>query len=165
LGRVALFAGDTRRAAALLEESRACFETIRVTFGTAWVFTTLGHVRHAQGTYHEAAYLFRKSLTLAVELDAKQVMAEGLEGVASVVGVLGQAERAARLFGAAHAYCRYPNLLLDRTVHRPNAVWVAEIVRSQMTKTHVFTARTRRNDVADLDIAVGHDDAVDEEFH
>ncbi len=59
----------------------------------------------------------------------------------------------------------YPYLLRDVVIERPNQVWCAEIVRSQMTKTHMFTARTHGNDVADLDIAVGHDDAVDEEFH
>ncbi len=98
-------------------------------------------------------------------------------------GVQCSAKRVARLMRLAGLQVRRPRRthtttdsrhalpvaenVLDRAFDAPapNRKWAAEIVRSQMTKTHVFTARTRRNDVADLDIAVGHDDAVDEEFH
>ena len=39
-----------------------------------------------------------------------------------------------------------------------------EIVCPQMTKTDLLAARTGRDDVADLDRLVGHDDAVDQQF-
>ena len=42
--------------------------------------------------------------------------------------------------------------------------WGVEIVQSQMTKPRRLTARADRHDVADLDLVIGHDDAIDEKF-
>jgi hypothetical protein len=46
---------------------------------------------------------FWQGLTLAQELGDRQFIAESLEGLAGVAGAQGQAERAARLWGAAEA--------------------------------------------------------------
>jgi hypothetical protein len=42
--------------------------------------------------------------------------------------------------------------------------WQVEIVFTQMTKGGAFSRRTGRQDVADLDLAVGDDDTIDQEF-
>ena len=42
--------------------------------------------------------------------------------------------------------------------------WSAEIVGTQMAKADGFGARAGGDDVADLDVAIRHDDAVDEQF-
>ena len=41
--------------------------------------------------------------------------------------------------------------------------WGIEIVQAQMTKPRVLAARAGRDDVADLDLVVGDDHAVDEQ--
>lgn len=43
--------------------------------------------------------------------------------------------------------------------------WVIEIVRTQMAKTDVFVLRRRGNDVADFDLVVGDDHAIDQQLH
>jgi hypothetical protein len=43
--------------------------------------------------------------------------------------------------------------------------WHVEIVCTQMTKPHVLTGGRGRDDVADLDVAVGDDHPVNEQFH
>lgn len=39
--------------------------------------------------------------------------------------------------------------------------WVVEIVCTQMTKTNMFAFGTGRDDIANLDVAISHDNAVD----
>jgi hypothetical protein len=41
--------------------------------------------------------------------------------------------------------------------------WAVEIVCTQMTKTNVFARRAGRDDIADLDVAIGNDDPVDQQ--
>src|SRR5262249_47190396 len=42
---------------------------------------------------------------------------------------------------------------------------LVEIVCTQMTKSHLFAGRRRRDDVADLDVAVGDHHAVNEQLN
>jgi putative transposase len=44
---------------------------------------------------------------------------------------------------------------------RPNEAWVTEIVCTQMTKTNVFALRGRRNDIANFNVVVCNDNAID----
>ena len=55
----------------------------------------------------------------------------------------------------------YPYLLRHITAGYPNHVWGIEIVCTQMTKTHVLATCAGRNGVANLDVAVRHDNPVD----
>jgi transposase InsO family protein len=41
---------------------------------------------------------------------------------------------------AAHAYCRYPNLLLGRTLHRLNEGWVADLTYVRLPTTFLYLA-------------------------
>jgi len=59
-----------------------------------------------------------------------------------------------------HEFPRYPNLLKDLVIARPDQVWVCEIVFTQMTKTRVFAIGTGRDDVANFDFVVSHDYAI-----
>ena len=45
-----------------------------------------------------------------------------------------------------------------------NQTWLSEIVCTQMTKTHVLGTRTGGNHIANLDVVIGHDDPIDEQF-
>jgi len=48
--------------------------------------------------------------------------------------------------------------------HAARRHWGIEIVQTQMTKTGVLPTRASRDDVANLDLVVGHHHAVDEQF-
>ena len=43
--------------------------------------------------------------------------------------------------------------------------WVVEVVFTQMAKPYLFTLCAGGNDIANLDLAVGHDDSVNEQHH
>jgi hypothetical protein len=64
---------------------------------------SLGTVAHRQGDDARAETLLTESLTLSRDLGARDLMAEGLLNLCQVAVTRGQAERAARLGGAAQA--------------------------------------------------------------
>jgi transposase InsO family protein len=41
---------------------------------------------------------------------------------------------------AEHAYCRYPNLLLSRTLHQLNEAWVADLTYVRLPTTFLYLA-------------------------
>ena len=47
----------------------------------------------------------------------------------------------------------------------PNPLWVSEIVFTQMTKTDVFAARVSRDDIANFDLGICHNNPVDQKFN
>ncbi len=55
----------------------------------------------------------------------------------------------------------YPYLLRGVAITRPNQVWSTEIVCTQMTKTDMFAFGTGRDDITNLDVTIGHHNAVD----
>src|SRR5579875_429294 len=59
---------------------------------------------------------------------------------------------------------RYPYLLRGLSIARVNQVWSTEIVCTQMTKTDLFAVWLRWEDVADLDLVVRNDHAVNEQL-
>jgi hypothetical protein len=63
----------------------------------------LGWVALLRGDSERARALYAESLGLKREVGDKLVTPEPLEGLASVAGARGEAERAARLFGACEA--------------------------------------------------------------
>jgi tetratricopeptide (TPR) repeat protein len=56
-----------------------------------------------QGEYDRARTSYQQSLTLCKELGDRMIASESLEGMACIAAAEGEAERAARLFGAAKA--------------------------------------------------------------
>ena len=79
------------------------------------------------------------------------------------LGIAGKApERKPRTTDSGHAYPRYPNLVEGLEVTRPDEVWVAEIVHSQMTKPAGLAGRPDRERITDLDVVPGHHDPVDQ---
>jgi tetratricopeptide (TPR) repeat protein len=101
LGLAARARGQYRRAAALIEESLAQFQDLRV-LGME-VLTSRGLVALDEGDYRSATASFAASLALLRTATPMWVVAAGLEGMAALTAEQGQAERAARLFGAAEA--------------------------------------------------------------
>ncbi len=73
--------------------------------------------------------------------------------------------RRARTTVADPAPAPAPNLVArDFAAPAPDRAWIAEIVCTQMTKALLLAAGARRDDVADLYLAIRDDDAVDEEL-
>jgi len=63
---------------------------------------------------------------------------------------------------SAHGYQTYPNLLASARLTGLDQAWVAEIVCTQMAKTHLFAGRGRRYHVANLHLVVRHHDPINQ---
>ncbi len=103
LGLVALRDKDHPGATALLEESLIGFRAMGNRWGVALVTGNLGIVALDRGDLTRAADLLRESLTGLQEMGDRWGVATLLEGPARAAAALGQAARAARIFGAATA--------------------------------------------------------------
>jgi predicted ATPase/DNA-binding SARP family transcriptional activator/DNA-binding CsgD family transcriptional regulator/Flp pilus assembly protein TadD len=103
LGHVALLRGDAERATALFEETLAKDREVGETQGIASSLINLGLAALARGDHGQATGLLVESLTLLREVQNKLDMVECMEAIAGVAGAQGQAQRAARLWGAAQA--------------------------------------------------------------
>jgi DNA-binding CsgD family transcriptional regulator len=107
LGREFLLQGDCERATALNEEAVALCRERRggLVAGLGehaqTALNNLGWVALVQGNHERANALHVESLALSEELGDKLIAAESIEGLACAAGTRGEAERAAKLFGAA----------------------------------------------------------------
>ncbi|MBA3636819.1 MAG: tetratricopeptide repeat protein [Rubrobacteraceae bacterium] len=81
--------------------------------GVAEVLLELGRVAHAQGNEVRALTLCRESLVRSQKLDNKTQIAFCLTTLAGVIQALGDAARAARLFGAAEKLLQSLDAVLD----------------------------------------------------
>ena len=103
LGWVLMQQGDYARAQALLEESLRRLRELGDRTGMVLPLGRLGWLEFERGNYREASRLLREGLVLAHELGRKQYIVAWIEGLAAVATAEGEAQRAARLFGAAAA--------------------------------------------------------------
>lgn len=106
LGNLALLAwsqGDLDLAETLLEETRAFAEQHGDDWSIAILTAHLGRIAWDRGQYARALELFSESLAMARRVGDQGMIAEGLEGVAGTVGMLGNPAGVARLWGAAEA--------------------------------------------------------------
>jgi predicted ATPase len=103
LGWIALEDGDHRRAARLLHQSLALVRQLGDRRGIAMVLTGLGWAALDGDDARQAAVDMRESLVLFADLGSTIDICLCLDGLAAVASLDGTAERAARLFGAAHA--------------------------------------------------------------
>ena len=104
LGYILLLEGDYERGAALNEEAAALLKERDYKGGSLELaLDNLGWAALLQGDYDRARTSYQESLTLCKELGDKWIASESLEGMACIAAAEGEAERAARLFGAAQA--------------------------------------------------------------
>lgn len=103
LGEVTRQRGDEECAVVLYEESLALFRDLGDRYGLAMALMNLGMVVHHRGDFARATALLEESLALWQALGEKGNIAECLEGLAGVAAGQGQADRTARLGGAAEA--------------------------------------------------------------
>ena len=102
-GEAALAGGDLAGAARYLEEAERRQRAQSFAWGLSETLRYLGDLARARGDLDAALGCYRESLALAGERGDPLWAADALDGVAGVAAARGQAERAARLFGAAAA--------------------------------------------------------------
>jgi DNA-binding CsgD family transcriptional regulator len=93
--------GNDAQAARLCEESLALRREMGDKGGSAHTLVILGRVALAQHQYQQADTYYKESLVLCRDLGEKEGIALALEGLAGILGALGQARSAARLVGTA----------------------------------------------------------------
>jgi len=103
LGRVALRQGDDTGARAYCEEALAVARATGDELFIAEALAQLGTVALHAGDSGQATALYQQSLTLIWTRGYRECIAEDLAGLAATARLLGQPERAARLFGAVEA--------------------------------------------------------------
>jgi predicted ATPase/DNA-binding XRE family transcriptional regulator/Tfp pilus assembly protein PilF len=101
LGNAARYQGDHAAARSYLEESLHLQQEFENKRGMAYSLINLGHVARDQTSYEVASVRYSEALTLLAEIGDKGIIAECLEGLAGVDGMLDNPKRAATLFGAA----------------------------------------------------------------
>jgi predicted ATPase/DNA-binding SARP family transcriptional activator len=117
LGELARLQGDYARAEAQYAQSLQLYEALADRRGIAALQHNLGCVALFHEDTAEAHERFLRSLAGYRELGDRSGMAAALAGLAGVIGLQGQAEQAARLFGAAYAAraaMRVPFIVPDR---------------------------------------------------
>jgi non-specific serine/threonine protein kinase len=103
LGDLARFLGDYERARKFHEQNLEGFRELRGRFALAWPFLNLAWVSLHEGDYRNAKALFEESLILSNESRNKGNTTLCLAGFASVLGMTGKPQQAARLFGAVES--------------------------------------------------------------
>jgi DNA-binding CsgD family transcriptional regulator/tetratricopeptide (TPR) repeat protein len=124
LGYVALLQGNYERATTLSEEALAVARKL----GNAGVeilpeaLVNLGLAALDQGDHERATVSFKEGLALAQEVGIKASVINALEAMATLAGTLGEAPRAAHLWGAAQAAREATGIALppgERALHEP----------------------------------------------
>jgi predicted ATPase/DNA-binding SARP family transcriptional activator/DNA-binding CsgD family transcriptional regulator len=122
---VAVLQGNYERATALYEEALAAAREL----GNASVeiipeaLVNLGLAALGQADYQRAVMSFKEALVISQNTERKSTIINALEGMASVAGALGEATRAAHLWGAAEASREVTGIALppgDRALHEPH---------------------------------------------
>ncbi len=107
LGNLAMLAwsqGDLDLAESLLDETRAFAQQHGDDWSMAILTAHQARIAWDRGQYAQALDLFSESLSGARHVGDQGVIAEGLEGVAGAIGMLGNPAGAARLWGAAEVF-------------------------------------------------------------
>jgi predicted ATPase/DNA-binding SARP family transcriptional activator/DNA-binding CsgD family transcriptional regulator len=96
-----LLQGDYERAMALNEEAAALAREQGDKYRLHYSLDNLGWAALMRGDHRHARASFRENLVLCQELHDKLIASESLEGLACILGARRNAERTAKLFGAA----------------------------------------------------------------
>jgi tetratricopeptide (TPR) repeat protein len=104
MGEINMILGRTDQAKTLLAESIMIQQDLKFFNGDpAWTFHRMGRVARLQGEYEQARNHYIEGLRLAQKYNSRQSLAWCLAGLAELVALKNQPEKAVRLFGAAEA--------------------------------------------------------------
>ncbi len=131
LGDTCFRMGDTRRAATSWEEGLGLARNLGDPFLIAWSLGGLGDVARLHAEYERATGMFRESLSLAQSSGDKFGPPFVLEALGLVAAALGNAKRAARLWGAAAAWREAINEALPSNYQRDYAASIDQ-ARTQL---------------------------------
>jgi putative transposase len=85
-------------------------------------------------------YGYRR-LTAMLRREGQAVNAKRVRRIMAALGIIGAAPaRRVRTTDSTHAFPRYPNLVAERTVERPEYVWVADITYVRVRTEFVYLA-------------------------
>lgn len=101
LGITCALTGDLARAAELLPTALQMQRAMNATMSIGWTLQYLGMLAFQQADYGRAGQYFVESLEAAPQGGAQFVVPLSLEGIAGVLSMRGQPQRAAQLLGAA----------------------------------------------------------------
>jgi predicted ATPase/DNA-binding CsgD family transcriptional regulator len=101
LGFVAYQQGDIQRAEQHIEESLTVYRSIGGRWDEALAQTNLARIARDQQDYTRAAELYARSLVIHARFGEREGVAGNLRGLATIAGLSGRPEHAARLLGAA----------------------------------------------------------------
>ena len=142
LGNLAIVAhkrGDQQGAKSLLGESKAVWAELDDKRAISASVRYLGEVARSEADHAEAVARYRESLALSVPLGDRLGIAESLEGLAAIAVDLGEAERAARLLGAAERMRETIHVPV-READRPEHDRAIEAVRASLDEAALLTA-------------------------
>jgi predicted ATPase/DNA-binding CsgD family transcriptional regulator len=113
IGERARLRGDHARARSAYEQSLAIAERTGDARRQYYVLYNLAFVAQREGDHHEALRALRRSLVLCQDLGVPTDVMQEILAIAGSLGALGEPLRAARLFGAAHAFLERSGTLID----------------------------------------------------
>ncbi len=128
LGYLFLIEGDAERAGALNGEAAALLRKVGNRSSLPTALDNLGWATLLRGDHERAKAFYEESLRSCLGLGEKVfaaekgIAAESLDGLACVAGILGEDERAARMFGAArtlHETVGYHHAPAERALREP----------------------------------------------
>jgi predicted ATPase/class 3 adenylate cyclase len=122
MGYVEVVRGDFGRSEALFEESLAISRESKDPHANSEDLLGLGILATRRGDHRRAKTLLEESLVLSRRLGSMVNVAECLETMAEMAGTLGDAPRAARLWGAADALREAtgsPWMSFEKSLHEP----------------------------------------------
>ncbi len=103
-GQVAIIAGDTITAAAMLGEGLTLQRKLGFTWGTAETLRTLGDLYRYQGALTDAQDAYRESIRISARYWDLRLLTHAISGLAVAVTLQGETQRGARLFGSAATF-------------------------------------------------------------
>jgi non-specific serine/threonine protein kinase len=146
--------GELDRAQPWIERALAGYRRLGNPVGTAMVLNTAGELAFARRAYTDAAAAWHENLTLLVAHARTWDIAFTVSALAALALVLGDARRAARLFGAADAMLESLDVVRD---HRSGA-WRG----AQQAETRVRLGETAFRTEWDAGRALERDNAIAE---
>jgi predicted ATPase/DNA-binding CsgD family transcriptional regulator len=108
--------GDLGRATKLTQEAIVLFRELGTRGHVPLGLCNLGWIALLQDDLGRAADLYRESLSLSWDTGLNPIVQNALEGFACVAGAKGEAERAARLWGAAQALHETKSIFRDANI-------------------------------------------------
>jgi tetratricopeptide (TPR) repeat protein len=131
IGEIARFNGDGDRARRAYEEALVLYRQISDTRGTLITYLNLAFVAQRESDYRHGRDLARQALNLAHTMELRSEMAECLLALAGMIGMTGQPQLAAHLFGTADSELKRLGAHFD-PVDRPEFDSLIAAVRDQL---------------------------------